>query len=106
MSSEKQKKEREHLWRAWALWAFWTSEECVQFLRLLNPEASWRELCLSFRLFVSLPEELSLDLYSRLHGKGGTEACRRPNILDDLSSALAEQMALDDEWRGRLRLSA
>jgi hypothetical protein len=105
MPTEEQKKQSEQLWRAWALWAFWTSDECLQFLRLLNPQASWSDLRLSFLLFASLPEEQSLDLYSRLHGRGGVEACRLPNILHDLSYELEKRVALDEEWRGRLQFS-
>ena len=105
MPTEEQKKQSANLWRAWALWALWTSEECLQFLRLLNPQAGWPELRLSFQLFVSLPEEKSLDLYSRLHGKGASESCRLPNILHDLFCAMEEQVMLDDEWRGRLKFS-
>jgi hypothetical protein len=106
MPTEEQKQQSRRLWQAWALWAFWTSEECVQFLRLLNPQAGWKDLCLSFHLFAQLPNFVLEDLYSRLHGRGGVEACRLPNILHDLSCELEQQMDLDEEWRGRLRLSA
>lgn len=106
MSTEEKRKQNRRLWLAWALWAFWTSDECLQFLRLLNPQAGWQDLRLSFDLFGRLPEQLAEDLYARLHGRGATEACRLTNIWYDLSRALEEQTVLDDEWRGRLKFSA
>lgn len=106
MPTEEQKQQSRRLWQAWALWVFWTSEESLRLLRLLNPQADWKDLRLSFHLFVQLPDAVMEGLYDRLHGRAGFEACRSSNIWHDLSVELEQQMILDDEWQGRLRLSA
>ncbi len=106
MSTEEKRKHSRRLFLAWALWVFWTSEESLRLLRLLNPQADWKDLRLSFQLFTKLPDQLMEDLYARLHGRAGFEACRLPNIWHDLSWELEQQTALDDEWRGRLKFSA
>lgn len=106
MPTEEKIKHNRRLWLAWALWVFWTSEESLRLLRLLNPQAGWKDLRLSFHLFVQLPDSVMEGLYDRLHGRGGFEACRAANIWHDLSVELEQQMILDDEWQGRLKLSA
>jgi len=106
MITKEKRGQSRRLWLAWALWAFWTSEESLQFLRLLNPQAGWKDLRLSFQLFTQLPDSVMEDLYNRLHGRGGFEACRLPNIWHDLSWELEQYMALDEEWRGRLKFSS
>lgn len=88
MQSEKQRELNRSLWLAWALWVFWTSEECVQFLRLLNPRKSWQELRLSFDVFANLAPEVAEDLYARLHQRESTPESKWPNILHDLCMAL------------------
>ena len=93
MITKEKRGQSRRLWLAWALWAFWTTDESLQFLRLLNPQKSWRELCLSFETFVNLPEEVMEELYARLHQRGSSLECKSPAILLDLCAALPAQVS-------------
>lgn len=88
MITEEKRIQSRRLCLAWALWTFWTTDESVQFLRLLNPQKSWQQLRLPFSVFVVLPEEVMEGLYTRLHHHGSVAECKTPAIFRDLCREL------------------